>query len=274
MDRQEVASFTASTLSALGVAATVVYHALETLLPVLLIILTVSLSYFFTRLNSRDTRKYEIRRFEIDEALGPLYGQILKIQESFDRNQSEFRVNYITTWDDEWSRIRYSQRFFVIQEPLRSEVEAYFAFLGRFLKEHSDALQDILEIEKRSWLNIGGIREVQSSAQFRLLTPTGTQIGTNLQSALYYGANPNEIEGGKYDYLTVSGIMLDGRNGNYRPEDPKAMRNAIQTAWDVCYPEVQKNPRIVKSQKERPEVMTETTRLRLTLEEEFKKWAT
>jgi len=239
----------------------VTVHALQVLLPALLIFLTASLSFLFARLNSRDTRKYEVRKIAVLEALGPIYGEVLRVQDDLDKAQAELRVSYHSQWEEQWNGIRYSYRFFVIPEPLRSTIQAYFDRLNKFTREQYRALEDIMSIEKQAWSKVVPVKEVNTSAQFRL-RKGDEMIGSNLQTALYYGVSPNSLSNDPYDYLNVSAILPDGRNGQWTTNDSGAMRDSMEKVWNLTYPQVAKSARIVGSLKEYHHIKTETTRLR------------
>ncbi len=277
MDSKEIASLVSSIVSSLGIAGAVIWSYIA-VVPVFAIVLSTSLAYFFARVNSRDTRKYEVRRVAISEALGPLYGQILKIQESFESNRASLNVSYITSAEDYWEAIRHSHKFFVIEEPLRSNIEEYFGRLNRFNKSEYLAHNDISEVEKVILPSV--IPEIIEVVNPAIVTAwsNGERFIATLRGALYWDVDLLSLHRGQFVELYLDALVSGEQHGttmqrSVRINDAARIDRILAEFWSAARPLLRGNQRFIAEEKERTELIEETKRVRVAIEGEFTKWA-
>lgn len=270
MDKEEFTSLLVSVSSSLAVVAAILWQYILAA-PIMAIVLAASLSYYFQHRMQANIRKYEIRKLAVLEALGPIYGEMLKMRQSFDANQTGLSRNWYGNWAKVWSTIRRSHRFYVIQEPLRSAIERYYTRLGELVTKSINVLDQLQLIEKQVWPRIVEISDANSA--FFIVRGNNSELRAWMQGAVYWGVNPSQLTGLYLVDLTIHGTIPNNESNQLRFENGDIIKKIVNDFWNIASREVDNNPQIVEERKLVADLREESSRLQLMLENEFAKWA-
>jgi len=271
LDRESLASLLASAISSLGIAAGFVWQYLIAI-PVGAIILTASLGYFFQRRMQSNIRKYEIQRLAIQEALSPIYGEVLKLQSSIDQNRAALARNFYSEWQLVWQNIRLSHRYYIIPEPLRSMIEAFFHSLSEFNKVYFTTAVALKSIEDEIWSKTLGISTTTMSSPLSMMKEDGMTT-FYMQNVIFWGVNPIERPKSWNYTLTVYSVGKDGVSSQRDFKGDDEVARMVNDFCEKAFAQATHYSSIVEGRKKLGEVQTASAQLRFTLEEEFQKWS-
>lgn len=273
LDRESLAGLLASIASSVGIVAAYSWQYVQ-LIPVGAILLTASMGYFFTRLNQSNVRKYEVRALAVKESLGPIYGEILKIQNSLDSCEAEWSTTFYSEWSEVWSDVRLSHRFYVIPKTLASDLETYFNRLALFHRRFLSVLARVQTIEFQTWPKIFDLFDVSQSAFIRINGNDEPDLMRMwMQGALFWNANPNDFAPQGYRDFSVTSRIPNVQGNQFRLEGDTAIRKAVGEFWAIAAKQADNDEVIRQGRKGLGDLRQETSRIRLLLESEFEKWA-
>lgn len=243
------------------------------LLPVGAILLTAVVAHIFNRLSLKNIRKYENKRLAVTEALGRIYGHLLKIISSFERSEQEYWIYQVAdltaeTWMT-WSDIRHSHRFFLIPKDLRSEMEKFFSEYEAY--REVSIICEIMAVTNKVCERWYG-KKLRDQPSFLFEARDGGTIQASYWGLVFWKVRSTLQMHGKLKkvqlpWVTPAGSQVEDtiRDEEVEPFEVKF----LQEVWE----ESDKNPVISKARKDHEELHSEAERLKGKLEKEISEWA-
>ncbi len=221
LDSKEIAGFSGSVISVI----VFVWGVIGPIIPA--VVFTASLSYFFQRLNQKEVRKYEQRRVLVTEAMGPLHGDFRRLIDAFESMERDRRFEVLPECQ-EWSKIRSSYRYFLIEEELRTRLDSFFSEYDTFhqgtIGRASDRITHI------------SINELRPSFAFAsVTTPLPPQFETPDPPIIHMGEGQTQIPVQVWGYVFW---RTDPRTNSSQPLHDVTLNIVTQTRRPIPAPMV------------------------------------
>lgn len=256
-------------------------------LGVVTILFSVGLGSLLTYLVGLKTQenawKREANLRKVDDIYGPLYFELNKVHQDISRSSEQsyyrpFDQNQIT-----WESIQASYKYYLIDPPLRKELDDFFALLRRY---HEGNVQRSRVAEEKLLPHLRNAygQDVQA-ASYRVAAtqPSGMPItlpGGTLEAAILTGEHPLEFTKKQYTGFTNHQLELSiQRAGSMQPLfTVKNPNPALQSKFDeligATIEDVKKDPRIVSLKEQRMTLIAQAEslkeKLRVKTEEPWK----
>ncbi len=272
LDNQDIANLVAS----IGSALVMVWGFLAQFLlaiPVGAVLFTALISYFFQRRMQNDMRKYERGRLAVTEALGPVYGILLKIIDTFESNKSKHTLAIPSTFLIEaWVHIWHSHKFYLIRQELRAELERFFLDLFEF--QTGIITARITKIGVKFCNTLVKNFEAKSWPRFIVEDENGKTSEASILELIFWDVDPTAIQ----KRAKLKEVTIEGEDLERHLIQPKRLYG--EDAFDftsnffkALSDELKKDPDIVKAREMHCHLDSEANRLLRELKEQISGWA-
>ena len=239
---------------------------------VFIVLMTVSFTYFFNARIQSSAKKYERRRLQTTEVLGPVYGQVTRNLEELEKKRAALSLDLGPPSGNEWDTIEHSYRVELIDGNLRSAISQYFFDLARLQTLLGPAVEMLRRIEKDVWASMFGPVGNDGGHTYNVIDDYRHERSGLLYGAVFWEKNPTNQSNMKWKGLSVVKARGDSNNYPIQPEQaevPGIMGKFLPEAGTRA----SKSLEIVNARAEYERILKEGYGLREHLRKMISQWA-